>query len=213
MAQVEMPEKKPKIDYNDRPTPIVNYDVTGKAKQKTGLAKWFDDIWASLLDEIIKPTLKNLLYDVIVRSAGMGIYQNGSAPSRFTNYSGGGTAPGNYNPNAAYQYNRFNANDYVRGQMGQPKQVEDWRSFRFETREKAAEAIDRMKQKIYQEGKASILWYSDLCGQSCDWTLASYGWRDFNSATIRYCMDGKRNELGHLIPFMVIPPQETYLGD
>lgn len=119
MAQVEMPEKKPKVDYNDRPAPVVNYDVTGNVKPKTGIAKWFDDIWSSLMQEVIKPTLKNLLYDVIVRSAGMGIYQNGGAPSRFTNYAGGGNGAGTYNPNAAFQYNnRFNANDnFTRSQM------------------------------------------------------------------------------------------------
>lgn len=215
MAQVEMPEKKPKVDYNDRPAPVVNYDVTGSVKPKTGIAKWFDDIWSSLMQEVIKPTLKNLLYDVIVRSAGMGIYQNGGAPSRFTNYAGGGNGAGTYNPNAAFQYNnRFNANDnFARSQMTAPKQVENWRGYRFRTKADAEIVIDRMKQKIFQTGSASILWYSDLCGQNCDWTLGSYGWRDFSNAVIQYCMDGRRDNTGKLIPFMIIPPQEGYLGD
>lgn len=220
MAQVEMPKGNAPVnrEYNNRPTPIVNYDVTGSnAKPKKGFAKWWDDVWASMFTEIIKPTLTNLLYNMIVTGTRRAIFKDDVGGPGFTNYSGP-VSNYNYNPNASYQYaNRFNANDSFVNRNVQPKQAEDWRSYRYATRNDALKMIDSIRQRIYEKGYCDIVWYSDLAGHECDWTLGSYGWRNFDNYDIRYMMDGKtartRDGREILIPYMLIPPKEEYLGN
>ena len=224
MAIVNMPERDGRpmngpvdrqMAYNDRLQPIE--PVNTKPVPKSAVRKWLDDIWYGLNEEIIKPTLKNLLYQLITTGSRSAIYGPSGGPSGNGGYSGGNY----YNDYRAASNapqggrDRFNSNDRFGGSNGYSQRGEyitanNWRTAcGFSDQASAEMALRRLKDRCYQRRYVTVGDYCDISGkQNFDWTLDHYGWRNIDNAYVKYEMFGDQRR-----PFHIILPYEEYLGD
>jgi len=197
--------------YNDRLTPV---EAPSKPPApKSAMRLWFDDIWYSLSRDILKPTLKNLLYQMINTGARVAIYHRGGGPQ-------GGYGPGYddyYDYRAANDSrdrggaSRFNSNDRFGGYSNEVGRVTaaNWRrECGFSDQASAEIALRRLKDRCNQRRVVTIGDYCDISGKTnFDWTLDRYGWRNIDNAYVKYEMFGDPRK-----PFHIVFPYEEYLG-
>lgn len=227
MAQFEMPENKPKtsvpVDYNSLPEPVVGYDTSGKSVKKSELALWWEGIWKSLSNDILKPTLQKMAYDMFTRGMSMIIFRERGPANGPTNY-GGYTPYSGYSGNAGYNPsaygNPFNAVDAgysgYGGQSPANSGGESWRCPAFATASDRSKALDSAKQWIFMHKRITLPEFGRFCGQELDWSLNNWGWTNLNAVRERYNVHPKygidpRTGEKIALPFELIMPDPVSL--
>lgn len=160
--------------------------VTGgvKQKKKNEVTKLADIIMAedihNVLDyvknDILIPTLKKTLYEIIKNGSDMLIF--GRSGQRRDDI-----------PGTRVQYTRYyqDERDRDRRASSRPKSYED---YEISNSRDAEEVLKRMKELIIQYGSVSVGEYYDLLGIVGDFTDFDYGWTNLNNAYVARTRDG-----------------------
>lgn len=207
------------IEYNDLPDRAVEYETSKEKNTRTGIAKWVDDISASVANDIIKPTLKNLatqFVDMLSNNVKASInnkigggnsYQNYSNP-----YNNGYYGNATYNPNA--YADRFNTNDgfvHSNPAMGVKNTApiaEPWHDIAFVRKVDGEIAKNNILDWLSKKGKITVHDFCYICHKDVDWSWNNYGWYDLSSMRVRYNITLSNN-----MPFDFADiPDPVYLG-
>ena len=160
--------------------------VTGgvKQKKKNEVTKLADIIMAedihNVLDyvknDILIPTLKKTLYEIIKNGSDMLIF--GRSGQRRDDI-----------PGTRVQYTRYyqDERDRDRRASSRPKSYED---YEISNSRDAEEVLKRMKELIIQYGSVSVGEYYDLLGMVGDFTDFDYGWTNLNNTYVARTRDG-----------------------
>ena len=173
---------------------------TAKVKKKTGLSKLTDafisedasSVKSYIVDDIIIPTFKKLLFDVIHDGAETIIFGKDGSRGK-----GIGTRANNY-----VSYNRFADTRYDRRyESNRPKVTNGYQDIIFESRADAEEALCQMGDLIETYGMASISDLYEIANLTTDnFTYNDYGWTSIRSADVVRDRDGYVIKLPRAIP-------------
>ena len=183
MAEFESNSYKSK---ENPPEKKVEKVVTGgvKQKKKSEVTKLADIIMAedihNVLDyvknDIIIPTVKKTLYEIIKNGSDMLIF--GRSGQRRDDI-----------PGTRVQYTRYynDERDRDRRMSNRSRSYED---YEISNSRDAEEVLKRMKEMINQYGSVSVGEYYDLLGIVGDFTDFDYGWMNLNNAYVARTRDG-----------------------
>ena len=196
MAQIDIPDrhnaKSVSNAYHDRLDSVVSQENAEKTNKKGFLASLFkgyfnsttDDIFTYLVEEQIKPRLRDLVFDSAldtlqeIRYRGPGASYSTGTDSR-TRYSMSDRGSG------SRSRDRFNSNQPVRNDSGKSKDS-DWRDVNYVTVSDAKKVMESMRRELRRKGYVTVLDYCDLSRWPCDWTLRSWGWYNLDGIDIRH---------------------------
>nr|DAO73263.1 MAG TPA: hypothetical protein [Caudoviricetes sp.] len=155
--------------------------VKGKVnvKKKNDLAKVKDVFIAEdaskvksyILFDIVIPEAKKILSEIVNTSLDMILY----GERRENRRKSGGT-------NSSYVSYRNYSDDKSR--ISSRHNDYDFDELLFADKEDADDVLDALCEIIGTYGYASVSDLYDLCGRTCDYTAASYGWRNLSSASV-----------------------------
>ena len=152
-------------------------------------------VWAHLLFDVIVPSTKNLLYDMVVEGARRKLY-GGAGPSRpLTGRFAQQNAPVNY---SAYSTSntpgRVSAPDPAgnaqRDLARQKRSMADFSGVILETREEGLMVLDRLTDLIEEFGAAQVVDFYAMVGIPRDFTDVKYGWTSLAQAQVRQIPEG-----------------------
>ncbi len=152
------------------------------------------------LIEIIRPGLKNLIYDAATGMLDGILYGEDSRRTSGNNiraYSGG-RRDDRVSYNKMYDdRDRRRSSKYYKDAPYEPDDII------LDTRSQARDVLDELDYVIHKYGQASIATFYDIVGVTGDWTDNRYGWTDLRGASIKPVRDG----------FMIILPPTHVLDD
>ena len=181
------------VTVEDRPTKIVKGEVK---TVKKGVGKkisefFFEENGKSVLswvvEDVVKPGIKDLFYDCIVNGARGAFYGTGRRSKSETSSS--------YERSGSRYENRFkSSNTTQRRTENKPVRrggfdIEET----FEDRQDALDVLNNMKGRIDQFGSTTVADYYDLIGKTApsgQYTTADYGWDNLNDVVVRHNRDG-----------------------
>lgn len=182
-------EKRVKAEEEaSKPTCVVK----GKVKeQKKSIGKkisefFFEtngkDVLSYVVEDVIQPRVRDLLYDIVVGTADAKIYGRGRRSS-----SSGSSYERNDYENR-YKKNGWNDSDRKKSGRRGAFDLIEW----FEDRQDAVDVLDAMKGRIKQFGTVTVNDYYDFIGKTIEnnYTMADFGWDNLDNATIRHNRDG-----------------------
>ena len=156
-----------------------------------------DSIGLYLLQEVLGPSLRDLLYRTIVGAASMSIYggmQNGAPGSALSQrYSGAKRDPVPYNTMS----NGYYGPSYGYSPAPQPGIYAPRMSLNdisFDTKDDAYLVLDRMNHEIgrYQKVRVADFYiFAGITGQEGNWALQGNGWYDLRDAKPIMRTDGR----------------------
>ena len=161
-----------------------------KTKKKNGILSSFinddlQDIKKYIVEDVLIPTVKKTITDVVKNSIDMFFYGEVSRPNR-----------GN---SSRISYSSF----YDRDRDREPRRrrnsllIDD---IVLESRAEAEEVLDRLDEMIDEFGMASVLNLYDLIGVTAPFTADKYGWTDIRNATAVRVRDGYLLKLPRVMP-------------
>lgn len=167
--------------------------VKGEVKQKKKsvgrrISEFFfesngKDVLSYLIEDVIRPRAKDILYDIIVGGADAKIYGRGT---RRRSSSSSSYERDDYE-------NRFKTNRTSRRSEDKPKRrgVFDLEEY-LDDRQDAQNVLDAMKDRIKRYQSVTVGDYYDLLGKTCpgDYTTVDYGWDDLEDVHVRHSRDG-----------------------
>ena len=173
-----------------KPTCIVKGEV--KQQKKTlgkKISEFFfetngKDVLHYVVEDVIQPRVRDLLYDIVVGTADAKIYGRGSKSS-----SSSSSYERNDYENRFKNKNRNNWNGAgERRRRGSGFDLEEW----FEDKLDALDVLNAMKGRINQFGMTTVGDYYDFIGKSApgEYTTADFGWENLDGATVRHKRDG-----------------------
>lgn len=126
-------------------------------------------------DEIIKPALKNIVFDALTSAARMALFKDGGAPPH-RGHSHGSRTPSGYRPNTNYN-DRYNQQQPAPRDRVVPRGsrhgVED---YSFDYREDAAHVLISLTEHADRYDNVSVADYYDLIGVPSQYTDNNFGW-------------------------------------
>ena len=135
----------------------------------------------TVLWDVIIPTVKNLISDIVTRGIESMLY-------------------GDSRPRSRNNYSDYSGYSRPKGSRDRPVERRERRSARqaeperneiiFDTRSDANDVIDRMSDIIDQYGQASLADLNALIGASSNFIDDNWGWTDMGSFNVRQVRDG-----------------------
>ena len=173
-------EEKKKVDK------IVKGKV--KTKKKNGILSSFinddlQEIKKYIVEDVLIPTIKKTITDVVKNSIDMFFYGEVSRPNR-TNSS-------------RISYSSYYDRDREPRRRRNDLLIDD---IVLESRAEAEEVLDRLDEMIEEFGMASVLNLYDLIGVTAPFTADKYGWTDIRNATAVRVRDGYLLKLPRVMP-------------
>lgn len=172
--------------------------VKGSVKKKKNNVRNIKDTFVSeeannvtsyVVSEILVPTIKKTIVDIITNAAEM-IFGTGSSRR-----SSGGS--GTY-----VSYNKYSSSRNDRFASGSTRiaNVYSYDDILFETRADAERVLENMDEAMDKYGLVSVADMCDLAGVRCDYTDSNYGWTNIRSADIIRVRDGWIIKMPKAIP-------------
>ena len=179
-SKINTVEDKNKVDK------IVKGKV--KTKKKNGILASFinddlQDIKKYIVEDVLIPTIKKTITDVVKNSIDMFFY---GEVSRSTRSNSSRISYSSYYDREREPRSRRNSlliDDIV-----------------LESRAEAEEVLDRLDEMIEEFGMASVLNLYDLIGVTAPFTADKYGWTDIRNATAVRVRDGYLLKLPRVMP-------------
>jgi len=185
----EIPEKK------------IEKVTTGKVtiKKKSAFAKIkelfisedSDKVGSYILMDVLVPSIKRAIVDIIKSSADMIFGTKGSSPSPSSKITFGGT------PYVNYAYTSSTRKPDPVNVARSQYEVGD---FNFETRADAEEVLSSLEAIIEAYGKASVADLCDLVGAPYEYVANKYGWKNLHDAVAIRTSSGYSLRLPKSIP-------------
>ena len=162
----------------------VSNEVREKGFWETFFEDDFKDIWSFIKDDVLKPALKNLIYDVGAGSLERALFGTSSRGRR----SGGRNETIDYSGRYKYGHNR-------NSRVSDPRDdySDDPSSVKFDFREDAEEVKKALVQQITRYGKATVGDFYDAAGVTPSDNFSrneEYGWTDLNTCQVRLARGG-----------------------
>ena len=159
-----------------------------KTKKKNGILSSFinddlQDIKKYIVEDVLIPTIKKTITDVVKNSIDMFFYGEVSRPNR-TNSS-------------RISYSSYYDRDREPRRRRNDLLIDD---IVLESRAEAEEVLDRLDEMIEEFGMASVLNLYDLIGVTAPFTADKYGWTDIRNATAVRVRDGYLLKLPRVMP-------------
>lgn len=146
-----------------------------------------------VLTDVIIPSVKNLLRDIVVNGIDRTLYGSTRGPSRGIGRGIGG----NNGSTLKTHYHDVPQRPRVLSSSARARHRFD--EIVLESRQDALDAIAQLVSQIEQYGSASVGDLYDILGESGDWADTKWGWRDLREADIAQDRGGWR---------LVLPPTE-----
>ena len=143
----------------------------------------FQDIFYHVLENVIVPNIKNLLYDSLTKGSEIAIYGDSrpvKGSSRLQNRYSGSTYTSRYTrPTETRPSETTKVGDAV-----------DFGDIFFDNRMDAEVVLDQINQLMEQYGRFTVSWLYELIGVRTPYTNNSYGWTDISQARVKTVRDG-----------------------
>lgn len=179
--QSEVPEKRKAV-------------VKATVRKKTGIARFVDsliskdikDMKTYLMDEVVKPTIRNTISDsiggvlnIVQDSINTALYgENGARVNRKRSS----------NPSYMVPYDRISTRTNNRNSnVDDPFHLDD---LVFTSRGDAELVLRDMQEDIRRFGSVTVLTLFDLADQDAPYTGRKYGWKNLNGVRVRSVHDG-----------------------
>ena len=168
-------EETPKIPQK-KVEKVVTGNVTVKKKSVlTKMRDMFisedaDKVGGYLLMDVLVPSVKRAIVDIIKSSADMIFGTTGSKNNSTTKYSYGGIPYVNYSSSNKKPEQPVSRSQYEIGDIS------------FENRADAEEVLSKMDDIISVYGQVSVADLCDLVGAPCEYVANKYGWKDLHDA-------------------------------
>lgn len=183
-------QKNQKPDLPEKRKPVAKATV----QKKTGVAKFVDslinkdikDMRSYLIDEVVKPTIRNTISDsiggilnIVQDSINTALYgENGARVNRKRSS----------NPSYMVPYDKISSRSNSRNSnVDDPFHLDD---LVFTTRGDAELVLRNMQDDIRNFGAVTVLTLFDLADQDAPYTGRKYGWRNLNGVRVRSVHDG-----------------------
>lgn len=171
--------------------------ASGKARKKTEVRKLADNFIAEdmhsvkdyILQEVLIPTAKKVISEVVTNSIDMLLYGEVKSKKRSQNDS-----------RISYTKYYERERDYERGARTRSRGY-DYDDIILDTRREAEEVLDRMQDLIDNYGIVSVADLYDLVGINGSYTDNKYGWTQLRSADVQRIRDGYLLKLPKALPF------------
>lgn len=183
-------QEKPKLE-------TIATTVTTKKKpwykraSDTLLAEDANSVGAFIVRDIIIPTIKDTIYDVITGGLQMAMYGSTKARTRKTSTPNGGSyiSYGNYSTGGntprreVRSENRINVEDVIFGMADEAHQV-----------------LDALCDRLERYGSVTVQDLYDLIGVSAPRTAMYWGWTDLSGARVQKVREGWLVDLPRIVP-------------
>lgn len=171
--------------------------ATGKARKKTEARKLADNFIAEdmhsvkeyILQEVLIPTAKKVISEVVTNSIDMLLYGEVKSKKRSQNDS-----------RISYTKYYERERDYERGVRTRTRGY-DYDDIILDTRREAEEVLDRMQDLIDSYDVVSVADLYDLVGITGSYTDNKYGWTQLRNADVQRVRDGYLLKLPKALPF------------
>ena len=167
--------------------------ITGKAtiKKRTGkslrnfiLAQDFRDIKAGVVEEIVRPRIKDIIYDIF-----KGVLNTADSGLQLMIYGEERRAPNRVGDKVSY--NQFSSRRSTPvSSAPSMSSVIDCNDITFESRGDAEAVLESMYDYLRTYGCVTVAQMYDFSNQSIPYTANNYGWTDLTGTTINRCFDG-----------------------
>lgn len=179
-SKINTVEDKNKVDK------IVKGKV--KTKKKNGILASFinddlQDIKKYIVEDVLIPTIKKTITDVVKNSIDMFFY--------------GEVSRSNRSNSSRISYSSYYDRDREPRSRRNSLLIDD---IVLESRAEAEEVLDRLDEMIEEFGMASVLNLYDLIGVTAPFTADKYGWTDIRNATAVRVRDGYLLKLPRVMP-------------
>ena len=159
-----------------------------KTKKKNGILSSFinddlQDIKKYIVEDVLIPTIKKTITDVVKNSIDMFFYGEVSRPNRSNS--------------SRISYSSYYDRDREPRRRRNDLLIDD---IVLESRAEAEEVLDRLDEMIEEFGMASVLNLYDLIGVTAPFTSDKYGWTDIRNATAVRVRDGYLLKLPRVMP-------------
>lgn len=159
-----------------------------KTKKKNGILSSFinddlQDIKKYIVEDVLIPTIKKTITDVVKNSIDMFFYGEVSRPNRSNS--------------SRISYSSYYDRDREPRRRRNDLLIDD---IVLESRAEAEEVLDRLDEMIEEFGMASVLNLYDLIGVTAPFTADKYGWTDIRNATAVRVRDGYLLKLPRVMP-------------
>lgn len=171
--------------YKEEQEKKIKKVVSGKVKtkKKSEMSKFKDSIFAQdiqsvgsyLISDVLIPTIKTAIHDIIVNGADMMVYGETSkkkSPLSQVSYRNYSSKEKPYRENARAS-NRFDLDDIV-----------------FDSRGDAETVLDQMSEVLSSYGIVSVAELYDMIGQTAPFTANRWGWTSIRTADVIRGMGG-----------------------
>ena len=159
-----------------------------KTKKKNGILASFinddlQDIKKYIVEDVLIPTIKKTITDVVKNSIDMFFY--------------GEVSRSNRSNSSRISYSSYYDRDREPRSRRNSLLIDD---IVLESRAEAEEVLDRLDEMIDEFGMASVLNLYDLIGVTAPFTADKYGWTDIRNATAVRVRDGYLLKLPRVMP-------------
>lgn len=179
--QTEVPEKRKAV-------------VKATVRKKTGIARFVDsliskdikDMKSYLMDEVVKPTIRNTISDSI--SGVLNIVQDSINTALYGENGARVNRKRSSNPSYMVPYDRISTRTNNRNSnVDDPFHLDD---LVFTSRGDAELVLRDMQEDIRRFGSVTVLTLFDLADQDAPYTGRKYGWKNLNGVRVRSVHDG-----------------------
>lgn len=179
--QSEVPEKRKAV-------------VKATVRKKTGIARFVDsliskdikDMKTYLMDEVVKPTIRNTISDSI--GGVLNIVQDSINTALYGETGARVNRKRSSNPSYMVPYDRISTRTNNRNSnVDDPFHLDD---LVFTSRGDAELVLRDMQEDIRRFGSVTVLTLFDLADQDAPYTGRKYGWKNLNGVRVRSVHDG-----------------------
>ena len=154
----------------------------------------FQDIFYHVLENVVVPNIKNLLYDSLTKGSEIAIFGD-SRPvrgsSRLQNRYSGSTYTSRYN----------RPTETKPSELARSRNAVDFGDIFFDNRMDAEVILDQINQLMEQYGRFTVSWLHEMLGAKSSYPDNNYGWTDISQARVKTVRDGYILSLPNPRPF------------
>ena len=132
------------------------------------------EIKESLIEDVVKPTIKDFLADVLYATVDVALYGRSAKRGR----KGGRVVTSN--GRSVVDYSAESTRNRNRREARRTSSGYDFRNIYFEDRYEADEVFDALVEEIQDKGEASVYYFYELCGVTAEYTDQQWGWKDLS---------------------------------
>lgn len=146
--------------------------IKGDAPKSLKLKRMIGETAKSLNNDLVKPTIKKLVYDAIITTAGKALKIGPAATSNLVNNVWGATR---YSYNTVYN-NPTAATQNTVGNQATVGTNFDLEMIQFATQMEADDVLAMLDAVMEAKGRVTVADVYSASGLACDYTYAYYGW-------------------------------------